>query len=160
MLVHNAIESLGGAGLHPIKIMDLDDEERFLARGPEDVPIMEKFLSAPSAPRHDVWSTGGGEYNLLGRGGFPAAGFRSLRAIRSGASVEEARNEQRRNASEIASKDALPRGLRLPLGKLRAGCQKAFKLGEGGQILSRACERDGFSDSSTSALWCADYRMA
>lgn len=88
LLVHNAIENLGGAGLHPIKIMDLDDEERFLARGPEELPIMEKFLSAPSAPRHDVWSTGGGEYNLLARGGFPAAGFRFLRATKRAFSGE------------------------------------------------------------------------
>lgn len=77
--VHRALEHLGGAGFHPIEPMPSMTRESLLNKDPELIPIAEDWLSAPSAPRHDYWSTGGGEYNLLARGGVPATAFRTLR---------------------------------------------------------------------------------
>lgn len=70
--MHELIELVGGAGYHPIRLMNEDEIRNFMSRPPEDLPIMERFLRSSSAPRQDRWSTGGGEYNLVARGGLPA----------------------------------------------------------------------------------------
>lgn len=79
---HLLIERLGGAGFHPIEFMSAAEAVEFLARDPSILPIAEAFLVSPAAPRHDIWSTGGGEYNLLARGGWRARAFRSLVAAK------------------------------------------------------------------------------
>ncbi len=81
---HLLMERLGGAGFHPIELMSTAEAAEFLARDPSILPIAEAFLVSPDAPRHDVWSTGGGEYNLLARGGWRARAFRSLVAAKRG----------------------------------------------------------------------------
>lgn len=82
--LHRVTESLGGAGFHPINFMSNECAARFHEKDASIIPIAEDWLTAPKSPRHDVWSTGGGEYNLLARGGLPAAGFRMLRALKRG----------------------------------------------------------------------------
>lgn len=65
--IHRIMEFIGGSGLHPITPMDQDTTRRFFARDPRQIPIMETWLSAPTAPRKSIWSTGGGEYNITAR---------------------------------------------------------------------------------------------
>ncbi|HIP01438.1 MAG TPA: glycosyltransferase [Marinobacter salarius] len=68
-LKHRFFEHFGRSGFYPIKQMSDTEVETFLRRNPSYIPVMEEFLYSPSSPRHDVWSTGGGEYNFLGYGG-------------------------------------------------------------------------------------------
>ncbi|MEW5425234.1 glycosyltransferase family 2 protein [Amorphus sp. 3PC139-8] len=81
-IMHRIVEFFGGAGFHPILQMPKELEEKLLSRDPSVVPVAEEWLTAPTAPRHDLWSTGGGEYNLIARGGVPALAFRALRRVK------------------------------------------------------------------------------
>lgn len=78
-IIHRSMEFFGGAGFHPIDMMSDDDSQRLLHRQPVTLPVVEDWLFSPSAPRHDRWSTGGGEYNLIARGGLIGAAYNSLR---------------------------------------------------------------------------------
>jgi len=75
---HWIVERIGGAGFHPIEIMSIEESEAFLKRDRSVLPIAERFLRSATSPRHDIWSTGGGEYNLICRGGWRAFCFHSL----------------------------------------------------------------------------------
>lgn len=79
---HRFFEYFGKSGFYPIQIMTCDQEEKFLARDANELPIMERFLIASNAPRHDIWSTGGGEYNLVCYGGWISQFYTSLRRFK------------------------------------------------------------------------------
>ncbi|MCF7728058.1 glycosyltransferase family 2 protein [Sulfitobacter sp. M22] len=81
MLKHRFFERFGRSGFYPINLMTDAESKRFLERNPKIVPVMERFLVAPSAPRQDIWSTGGGEYNFVCYGGFFARIFLCLRRV-------------------------------------------------------------------------------
>ena len=66
-ILFNLLEKLGGSGYHPIELMQNSEIDDLLSRDPLILPIMEQYLSSPTSPRQDVWSTGGGEYNLKAR---------------------------------------------------------------------------------------------
>lgn len=83
-LKHRIFEYFGHSGYHPIELMSAEAEAAFLARDPHIVPIMEHFLHAPDAPRQDIWSTGGGEYNFAAYGSLPAKLFKTARTIKHG----------------------------------------------------------------------------
>lgn len=76
---HSVIERLGGAGFHPIEIMSNEEADILLGKDPNLIPVAEDWLSAPTAPRQYSWSTGGGEYNLVARGGIPAFAFKKFK---------------------------------------------------------------------------------
>jgi len=102
-IAHGVMEWVGGAGYHPIAMMTADEEVDFLSRSPDVLPIAERFLRAPTAPRHDRWSTAGGEYHLLARGGWRAAAFRSLLATKRaifGRRSPQGVEEENRSAAE------------------------------------------------------------
>jgi glycosyltransferase involved in cell wall biosynthesis len=80
---HRIMEFVGGSGFHPITTMDEDLMRRFFDRDPRQLPIMENWLSAPTAPRKKIWSTGGGEYNMMARFRFLAKMASVLRAMRN-----------------------------------------------------------------------------
>lgn len=67
-LTHRFFEYFGKSGYHPIRLMTHEEKRIFLDRNLDSIPVMEKFLISPNSPRHDVWSTGGGEYNFLAYG--------------------------------------------------------------------------------------------
>lgn len=77
-LEHKCTELLGGAGFHPISLMTAETQKRFFAKAADELPIAEDWLFAPSSPRHDVWSTGGGKMNVRARGGVRLSAFRAL----------------------------------------------------------------------------------
>lgn len=79
---HSAVEYFGGAGFHPITIMQDSKIDSFLDKKASAVPVAEEWLSAPTAPRQDYWSTGGGEYNLVARGGFLALAVKTRKNYR------------------------------------------------------------------------------
>ena len=66
---HRVVEYLGGSGFHPIDYMEDTDIDRLFSRDPLSIPVAEEWLLSKSAPRNDLWSTAGGEYNLIARGG-------------------------------------------------------------------------------------------
>ncbi len=80
---HNVFEKLGRSGFYPIDLMTPEQEAAFLARDRNIPPIMERFLFAPNAPRHDIWSTGGGEYNFVCYGGLSSKLFIGARVAKS-----------------------------------------------------------------------------
>lgn len=57
-------DQFSGAGVHPIRAMTEGERDRFLSRNPRKLPYAEEFLSSPTAPRKDLWSTDGGYNNL------------------------------------------------------------------------------------------------
>jgi glycosyltransferase involved in cell wall biosynthesis len=71
-LLHYLLEKIGNSGFYPIEKMTKEQQQAFFQRYPNEIPVMEKYLQSPTSPRSDVWSTGGGEYNIIARGGFPA----------------------------------------------------------------------------------------
>lgn len=79
---HRFFERFGRAGFYPIKMMTEKEEEAFLKRDPTVLPIMETYLRAPAAPRHDVWSTGGGEYNFLAYDGMLVRPYRAVQRVK------------------------------------------------------------------------------
>jgi len=79
---HSFFEYFGMSGFYPIQIMTCDQEEKFLARDVNELPIMERFLNASNAPRHDIWSTGGGEYNFVCYGGWISQLYTRLRRFK------------------------------------------------------------------------------
>ena len=68
--LHKLVETLGGAGYHPIEPMSPSEITHLLRRDPWELPIMEQFLTCPTV-NNRYWSTGGGEYNIIARGGIP-----------------------------------------------------------------------------------------
>jgi glycosyltransferase involved in cell wall biosynthesis len=80
---HRLVEWLGRSGYYPISSMSPPKVRLLLNRDPYVLPLMEKFLNAPEAPRKDVWSTGGGEYNMLAYGGLAAKLFRGAKAAKA-----------------------------------------------------------------------------
>lgn len=81
-LGHRVFEWFGRSGYYPIRMMSDMEIKRFKERDPLILPLMEEFLEAPDAPRKDVWSTGGGEYNFLAYGSIPARVFVALRKVK------------------------------------------------------------------------------
>jgi len=79
---HKFFEYFGHSGYYPIECMADESVTEFLNRDPHILPIMEHYLSAPTAPRADVWSTGGGEYNFVCYGGILALFFKEIRSIK------------------------------------------------------------------------------
>ena len=72
-------DSLGGAGVHPISDMTIDNVAALCAR-PEHAPAYaEDWLQAPTAPAARYWSLRGGRENALARGGWRAALGKRLR---------------------------------------------------------------------------------
>lgn len=76
---HRIIERLGGSGFHPIEHMNEKDACRFIDRDSALIPFAEDWLICKTSPRSDRWSTAGGEYNLVARGGFWGNAFTFLR---------------------------------------------------------------------------------
>ena len=66
-ILFNLLEKIGGSGYYPIEQMQNSEIDELLSRDPLIPPIMEQYLSSPTSPRQDIWSTGGGEYNLRAR---------------------------------------------------------------------------------------------
>ena len=79
---HLFFEYFGRSGYYPIEFMSDGCVAEFLNRDPDMLPVMERYLSAPTVPRADVWSTGGGEYNFVCYNGVAAKVFRAIRAIK------------------------------------------------------------------------------
>ena len=77
-ITHRLIEWLGGGGFHPIDYLDADETARLLNRDLGERPVAEDWLSAPSAPAAEKWSTMGGFYNASARRGFKKALARLL----------------------------------------------------------------------------------
>jgi hypothetical protein len=75
-LKHVIFETLGRSGYYPIETMSPDMVNGLLTRPPSQFPVMEEYLHSPQNPRHDRWSTGGGEYNFLAYGGLASKLFR------------------------------------------------------------------------------------
>ena len=80
---HKFFEYFGRSGYYPIDVMTNVSATSFLARDPIEIPVMERYLSAPTAPRQDLWSTGGGEYNFLCYGGILSKVYASIKKIKS-----------------------------------------------------------------------------
>jgi glycosyltransferase involved in cell wall biosynthesis len=81
-LKHRLIEKLGGSGFHPIEFMDDKDAQTFVQRDPLSIPVAEDWLVSKTSPRQDQWSTAGGEYNLIARGGIGAELLTFLMSLR------------------------------------------------------------------------------
>ena len=79
---HRFFEYFGRSGYYPIELMSDLSTAEFLNRDPMILPVMEHYLLSPSAPRNDIWSTGGGEYNFDCYDGFAARVFRALKRSR------------------------------------------------------------------------------
>lgn len=75
---HRIVERLGGSGFHPIEYMTETDVGSFINRNPLSIPVAESWLTSKTSPRDDRWSTAGGEYNLVARGGFWGNAFTFL----------------------------------------------------------------------------------
>jgi len=88
-LKHRVFERFGRSGFYPINLMTDSEAKRFLERDPRIVPVMERFLVAPSAPRQDIWSTGGGEYNFVCYGGVFARAFLYSRRVMNSVKIRK-----------------------------------------------------------------------
>lgn len=80
---HRLFEYFGCSGFYPIESMSAESVSDLISRDPELLPIMEKYLLSPSAPRTDIWSTGGGVYNFECYNSIPARLYRVLRHMKS-----------------------------------------------------------------------------
>lgn len=76
---HKFFEYFGRSGFYPIELMSDESVAELFNRDPHTLPIMERYLSAPTSPRADIWSTGGGEYNFAAYGSFAAKIYKFLR---------------------------------------------------------------------------------
>lgn len=82
-LTHQLFEHFGRSGFHPIETMDESAVRSLLNRDVRrEPPLMEVYLRSPTAPRSDIWSTGGGEYNFLAYGSVLARVYTSLRRVK------------------------------------------------------------------------------
>ena len=78
-LSHRIVDFLAGSGFHPIQYMPPDEHAAFLSRPLTKLPVAERFLVAPSAPKAKLWGPGGIE-NIEYRGGWrKTLGFWLLR---------------------------------------------------------------------------------
>jgi hypothetical protein len=82
-LAHRFCEYIGGAGFHPIRIMDAEETEAFWNRSRSILPVAEHFLDCPTAPRKDLWAAGGGLLLVAGRGGWRAVGLSAIVGLKN-----------------------------------------------------------------------------
>jgi len=80
-LSHRLIEYLGGSGFHPITYMSDAEIDYLFSRDPLSIPLAEEWLFSKSSPRHDLWSTAGGEYNLVARGSIAGRFFVFIKSL-------------------------------------------------------------------------------
>lgn len=82
-MMHLVFEYFGRSGFYPIEFMTEREVAEFMTREPSILPIMEEFLTCPTSPRQDIWSTGGGEYNFVVYGSLPARFFVQAKKLRA-----------------------------------------------------------------------------
>lgn len=69
-LYHRLVEIIAGAGFHPIQYMSKEEENKFLNRPQDVLPVAERFLISPTCPYARIWATEGGLDSLPPRGGW------------------------------------------------------------------------------------------